>query len=358
MYEKETFEAITARMLGRASAEMDKREGSILYDMAASVAPELALFYMELDYYDQRTDPERAEGEDLERKVWERGISREPATYALRLGVFADGEGNPFDVPIGSRFSADDVNFITEEKFQDGQFYLRCETAGRIGNDYLGTLFPIAYIEGLATAELKDIIIPGEDAEGDESLRQRYFDSLQTEAFGGNEMDYRRKLHSLPGVGGVKIYRAWQGGGTVRIVFLNTEYAVPSAELVEEIQTAVDPVTNSGIGLGIAPIGHRVTIAPVTGTVIDIQTHITYGAGWSYEMLAPYIEKIIDGYFLEINQKWEESPNVIVRVSHIESRLLDLEGIVDIENTTLNTQPRNLILDADAIAVRGAFHEI
>ena len=76
MYEDQTFENITARMLGRASPEFDKREGSILYDAAAMVAPEFVNLYMELDYYDQRTDPDQAEGADLDLKVKEKGITR------------------------------------------------------------------------------------------------------------------------------------------------------------------------------------------------------------------------------------------------------------------------------------------
>lgn len=351
-----TFEKVTARMLSRVSNELDKREGSVMYDMLAAVAPEFVNLHMELDYYDQRTDPSQAEGADLDLKCKERGIVREEATKSIRLGIFKDKDGNPFDVAIGSRFSADDVNFIVTEKYADGQFYMECETAGRVGNDYIGTLFPIEYIEGLASAELSDIIVPGEDTESDESLRKRYDASLKTEAFGGNEADYQQKVCALPGVGGIKVYRAWAGGGTVRVVFISSEFDVPSAELVEDVQTAVDPVTNSGEGYGTAPIGHRVTVEAVTGVTVDVTTTITYAEGWSYEAAAPYIDETIAAYFLELNKQWANSANVIVRVSNIESRLLDLDGVVDVADTTINGESRNLTLGADEIAVKGAFN--
>lgn len=356
MYEDQTFENITARMLGRASPEFDKREGSILYDAAAMVAPEFVNLYMELDYYDQRTDPDQAEGADLDLKVKEKGITREPATVAVRLGFFADKDGNPFDVPIGSRFSADDVNFVVTEKYADGQFYMECETAGRIGNEYVGILFPIEYIEGLVTAELKDIIIPGEDQESDASLRERYNAALQTEAFGGNEADYREKVGKLPGVGGMKIYRAWDGGGTVKIVFINSEFAVPTSELVDDVQTAVDPVTNSGEGLGIAPIGHRVTVVPVTGVTIDVTATVTYAEGWSGDTALTYIKETLAAYYREINETWEDNNNLVVRISYIESRLLELDFVVDIADTAINGTAKNLTLGADDIAVEGGFN--
>ena len=324
--------------------------------MLAAVAPEFVNLHMELDYYDQRTDPSQAEGADLDLKCKERGLIREEATKSIRLGIFKDKDGNPFEVAIGSRFSADDVNFIVTEKYAAGQYYMECETAGRVGNDYIGTLFPIEYIEGLASAELSDIIIPGEDTESDESLRKRYDASLKTEAFGGNEADYQQKVCALPGVGGIKVYRAWAGGGTVRVVFISSEYSVPSAELVDDVQTAVDPVVNSGEGYGTAPIGHRVTVEAVTGVTVNVTTTITYAEGWSYEATAPYIDEAIAAYFLELNKQWANSANVIVRVSNIESRLLDLDGIVDVADTTINGQSRNLTLGADEIAVKGAFN--
>ena len=33
-----------------------------------------------------------------------------------------------------------------------------------------------------------------------------------------------------------KIYRCWNGGGTVKVVFVNNEFNKPSAELVKEVQ--------------------------------------------------------------------------------------------------------------------------
>ena len=48
---------------------------------------------------------------------------------------------------------------------------------------------------------------------------------------------------------------------------------------------------------------------------------------------------------------------LIVRISQIEIRFLDLPGIVDIANTTLNGVAQNLTLEADEIPVRGDIHD-
>ena len=174
------------------------------------------------------------------------------------------------DVPIGTRFSGDNLNYTVTEKIATGQFRLVCETPGAAGNQYQGNLFPIDYVEGLGAARLADILINGEDEESDEDLLDRYMDSLQAQAYGGNKADYKTKVELLQGVGAVKVFPVWNGGGTVKIVFVNSDWGIPSSDLVNSVQTAVDPVQNQGVGDGIAPIGHVVTVEGVTGTTINV----------------------------------------------------------------------------------------
>ena len=61
----------------------------------------------------------------------------------------------------------------------------------------------------------------------------------------------------------MKVYPVWNGGGTVKLVIINSEYQKPSPELVDQVQTIIDPVQNQGMGLGVAPIGHVVTVEEV-----------------------------------------------------------------------------------------------
>ena len=44
---------------------------------------------------------------------------------------------------------------------------------------------------------------------------------------------------------------------------------------------------------------------------------------------------------------------MVVRVSQIESRLLNLAGILDVADTKLNGQAGNLVLEADHLPVLG-----
>lgn len=42
-------------------------------------------------------------------------------------------------------------------------------------------------------------------------------------------------------------------GGTVKLVIINSSFKKPSEALVDQVQTAVDPLQNAGEGVGIAP---------------------------------------------------------------------------------------------------------
>ena len=119
------------------------------------------------------------------------------------------------------------------------------------------------------------------------------------------------------------------------------------------MQTAIDPVQNQGEGLGLAPIGHVVTVEGVTETAVNIETEITYDEGWSWEDIERTANDVIDSYFNELSKSWADNSNIIVRISQIETRLLDIEGVIDIQNTKLNSQTKNITLEENSIPKRG-----
>lgn len=341
-----TYEEILQRMLDRVPNNIDKREGSIIYNALAPAAVELAQMYIEIERILNEGFADTASREYLIKRAAERGITPYPATPAIVKGEFN------IDVPIGSRFSLDDLNYVVVEKIEPGIFKLQCETSGSKANGYLGTLIPVEYIEGLTTAEVTEILVPGEDEEETEAFRERYFRSFDPESYGGNIADYKQKTKSIPGVGGVKVYPVWNGGGTVKLVIINSEYQKPSSELVDQVQTIIDPVQNQGMGLGIAPIGHVVTVEGVKERAVNISTNITYQQGWQWEDIKPYVEEAIDEYFLELIKEWEDV-DIIIRISQIETRILGIEGVIDVGNTEINGVAENLVLESDEIPVRG-----
>lgn len=331
MYENITYEEILKRMLDRVPSSMDKREGSIIYDALAPAAVELQLMYIELDTIMNEAFADTASREYLIRRARERGMIPEPATNAVMKGVFAPAT---VDV-LGKRFSCDNLNYIAIEKITDGEYQMQCETAGVDGNAKFGQLIPIEYIEGLEMAELTEILIPGEDEEDTETFRERYFKSFELQAFGGNVADYKMKTNSIPGVGSTKVTPVWNGGGTVLLTIINSEFEAASDELIESVQNAIDP-TQDASGSGIAPIGHIVTVKSAEEIPIDISTTITYDSGHSFDDMKESIEDVIEAYFAELRETWGDVEKLTVRSSQIDARVLDIAGIVDIQDTYVN----------------------
>lgn len=359
MYENQTENVILNRMLGNVPSDIDKREGSIIYDASMPAAIEFMLLYATVDYFIKNTFGDTAERKFLILRAKERGLAPYPATYAIVKGECTP---NNINISVGTRFSYDDVNYFITESLGNGQYLLKCETVGTIGNKPSGKLVPIDYVKGLEFAQLLEVTIPGEEEETTEDFRTRYLNSFENQAYGGNIYDYREKVNAIEGVGGVKVYPVWNGGGTVKIVFMTSEFKPPTEEFIQQVQTKIDPTQNNGEGLGIAPIGHIVTVEGAKNANIKIDLNVTFDNG-SFENYKSKIEKIIDDYFLELNSKWEdtqrvtidayENKGIVVRISQIESRILDIEGVDDIEHTKLNELEENLILDVNALAIRG-----
>lgn len=347
MYEANTYDAILERMLEQIPDSIDKREGSIIFDALAPVAVELAQTYIEMDAILNEAFADTASREYLIRRAAERGLEPSAATYTVAKGEFN------IDIAVGDRFSCGDYNYAASDKISTGIWKLTCESPGSTPNGNLGMLIPIDYIDGLTTAALTEILIPGEDEEETEDFRNRYFATLSTKSFGGNKADYIEKVNAVSGVGGVKVYPVWNGGGTVKLVIINSDYGKATATLIETVQTMVDPTINQGGGDGIAPIGHMVTVETVTDTMVDLTFNITYQEGYAFTDVQSYIMGVIDNYFLELCKTWDDNDSLIVRISQLESRLLNVTGVVDVTGTTINGEASNLVLTVDAIPVRG-----
>lgn len=391
-----TYNEILERMLSRVSDKFDKREGSVIFDTHSPTALELEILYVELNTLIAEAYGDTASREFLIKRCKERGITPYEATHAVLKGEFT-----PANIDVtGKRFNIGSINFIVTEKITDGEYQVQCETPGIVGNQHMGTMIPIDYIEGLETAELTEILIPGEDEEETEDLRTRYFDSFNERAFGGNVYDYLEKTNAIPGVGITKVTRVWNGdirpadmipneivdewyrgiintlnptvkawleivysvaaakkltvGGTVLLTILNSEYGIPTDELIQTVQTTIDPEQNAGEGYGIAPIGHIVTVKKADAVSIDIKTNITFDVGYGWNNLQSSIDEAIQAYLLELRKTWADNPYLVVRVSQIETRILSIPGIVDIWNTQINGKSDNLTLGKYEVPVYGS----
>ena len=353
MFENKTYENLLDEKLESINSKYDKREGSIIFDALAPNSFEDANVYATMSWMYQQMHGETADRDNLIQLAKDtRGIEPKAATKTILKAEFN------CPVEIGTRFSHEDVNYIVTELLEDNTYKIECETPGEIGNEYLGDLIPVEYIPNLETATITEILVYGADEEDTEVFRQRWRDAFNGTGFAGNKASYRAEIKKINGVGGVKVERATNAkgeiiGGHIRCTVITSNYDVPSAELIDEIQTHIDPTVNQGEGNGFALIGAVVTIQAVSGVIINVSANITYDTGFSFEILREQIEKAVDGYLLELRKGWEDSTDMIVRLAKIESAIINVDGVLDIKDTTLNGVSENLTLSIFEIPLRG-----
>lgn len=251
MYEDQTYEKILDRSLARVATDVDKREGSLVMNAIAPVSAEHANIYILLDGIIQNGYADTAIREYLVLRCKERGIIPYGATQAVLKGKFN------MEIPLGSRFNLNELNYKAVAFIEnvDSFFYyqMECETEGTQGNKFFGSLNSIEYIDKDLEGELVELLIPAEDEEDTEALRERYLNSFNSNPFGGNKQDYKEKTNALDGVGGTVVIPVWNGGGTVKLIIIDSKYNKASDTLVKRVQEEIDP-DPQGTGLGIAPI--------------------------------------------------------------------------------------------------------
>lgn len=351
MFEHLTFDVLLDRMLDRVPDDIDKREGSVIYDALAPTAMEHAELYSAMELLLQRTFADSADGDDLTRRTAEQGVFRKLASAALREGIFESNDA-PFSVSVGSRYSLNGIIYTVIEQLSPGHYSLRADISGEAGNQDYGELIPVDQVAGLGNASLARVLIPGENEESDESLYARYEEHLREKAFGGNRADYKKRIMEQPGVGGVRLYRTPAGGGTVGATIISSEYKEPTPELVEAVQTAIDPIPYTGEGYGSAPIGHEVLVEGVIGEPVNFSATLVL-ADASIGQVEPLVKEAIDSYLAELRKEWAAKTDPLtVRLIWIEARLLSIPGIQDITQSSLNGLSQNVVLE-DNIPVLG-----
>ena len=401
MFENRTYDYELEKMKDNVSDAYDKREGSIIHDALAPTALSLEEFYSFLDMVLTECFADTASYTYLIKRAAERGMLPYEETQAVVKMVAIPSS---VQIEIGDKFNLGDLNYtVTRLGDTAGEYQLTCDTPGTAANQQIGAVIPIETandMNDLESAEITEILIPGEDDEDVEDFRARYFGSFDSEAFGGNVADYIDKVSRSDGVGGVKVFRRWRDGynpsdfvpsaavttwyegiieslpaepkawltavytaakmkyltvgGTVEIMIIDSNYEVPSQTLIDTVQELVDPEGHSGDGVGIASIGHVVTVTGVEEFTIDVTLiDVEYDTGYSFATLKTVIEESIDAFFSDLAKNWASSEEVVVRISQLTSELLTIDGIVDIPSMELNGEAENITLTEGQIPKRG-----
>lgn len=354
MFQSFTFEMLMNRMLDYVPDDLDKREGSVIWDALAPAALELETAYLFLDFVLNQSFADTADRDFLLLRARERGLFPYDPTYAVLKAEFVP---NTLTIPAGTRFNIESMNYQVGDAIEGepGCYQVICETPGSEGHKILGSMIPIDYVDGLESATATEILIPGEDAEDTEDFRIRFLNDFNPTRFGGNIAQYIDWVMAIEGIGGVRVSRRVAGERKVIVSIIDSEYNKATSTLVSAVQDSLDP-NQDGRGDGIAPIGHEVTVVAADNETINVYLNVDFNTGYSWANMEQAIINVIDNYMLELRTSWKDfsaGTNTIVRISQIETRILALTGVLDVSGTKINGVAANYAVTDNKIPVLG-----
>lgn len=327
-----TYEEILQGMLDKVPSDVDKQEGSVVYDALAPCAYFLAQQDFQLENFFDLVFADTAQAEYLDRTVWAFGMERKQATAAVRKMVTSGG------VELRSRWGINDVVYAVTGTLDTNIYAVTCETAGIIGNQYSGALQPASNGISGVTAELTDILTPGTDAETDDALRERFYVKVRLPATSGNAYHYQQWALAVAGTGAAKVFPLDDGPGTVTVLVVDSDKEIsPSlpAAVAEYIET-------------VRPIGATVTVESPEALTITISANV-----------------LLDGSraILDVEADFKDAAEAFLketifdtyRVSYarLSALLLDIPGVEDFDSFTLNSGTGNVAVGEKQIPVLG-----
>ncbi|SHN73111.1 baseplate J/gp47 family protein [Desulfitobacterium chlororespirans] len=188
----------------------------------------------------------------------------------------------------------------------------------------------------------------GRDPETAEQLRQRLLLMRRSPGTSGNKAQYLKWALSIPGVGGAYVEPLWDGRGTVKVYLIDTAKQPVSPAIAEEVQGFIDPLPH-GSGSGVAPIGAVVTVVAAPEVTINVEAVVALTPGKNLGEVTEEFTVGMHNYFKAIAY----SADPTVRIAKIGNILLDISGIMDYSQLSINGESGNITVLPGAVAVLG-----
>lgn len=193
------------------------------------LAEQLELLTQQLEEEKKQAFAQTATGLALEQHAQQRGLYRRKAIAAEGEVTFSRtaAAGEAIVIPQGVFLTvpSGNIRYVTVEPvtLEAGQTQVksrvRCQSAGKGGNVAAGSLkVMVTPVAGITAVCNEKPILSGEDAEGDEQLRQRLLDSFRQVSNGTNQAFYYDRAMSYPGVRCAKVIPRVKGVNTVGIL--------------------------------------------------------------------------------------------------------------------------------------------
>ena len=219
---------------------------------------------------------------------------------------------------------------------------LECESEGTGGNEHIGIILPLVPITDMVEAKITSTYKYGEDEETDDELRLRVQEHITNQAFGGNIADYIEKVNSIDGVGNTKVFPAWEGGGSVLLSVVDPTYNPISSQFADSLKEQIDP--EDGNGVGIAPIGHIVTITTPVEETVDVELTLAIEENAVQGEITSEVETVLREYFQSVRKEFAQDVSLAIYRARIIDVLFDnISDILNVTNVLLNDTDADIV---------------
>ena len=339
MLKVKTYEEVLELILNRMKEAFDTSEGTLAYILASATAERLAQFYLDLKDMEDNAYADTAVGTRLDSVVKLLGMERRGKTNAV---VRLVGDMN---FTVGDVFLGEEGKYEITHKDNEGYMAV-CKTAGVAPNGYLGDVLPENAVDGFEGMRITSVVVPGQEEEEDEDLRERYYERLRCPICTGNLAYYQDVIHSLSGVGAVKVIPVNEESEVVRVIITDPDYLPAGEDLIAYIKNELDPEDKSGLGYGLAPIGHKVKVESAETVDIDIVVEAFPESKQKY--IDRYARSALKVIFRDMNKNWGKSGRMVLWDRVIEDYYLSM-GAEDVNVVSINGQPNRIVLEENQI---------
>nr|DAL77540.1 MAG TPA: Baseplate J like protein [Caudoviricetes sp.] len=339
-------------MLDGIPDSYQKTIGYPTYDLTRAFAIGAEALADEIRQEAAKLNVDNLSGDDLTRFVYQfRGIPRRQATHAVGV-VTVTGYGTVSESDLFETKGA--VQFVATKtvKIRDsGTVPVRALLTGSVGNvpEQTITEIPVT-IPGIVTVTNAAATTGGYAEETDEALRERYYLNVREPPTSGNIAHYKAWALSVPGVGGVKVFPLAHGNWTVDVVIISDKHEAADPELVQKVQTYIDP-ESTGLGDGVAPIGAHCYVESAKPLQIDVSARVVLSAPENAEQVKEAVTETLKKFFAGL--PFDNKNPSYVSHARIGAALLDVPDILDYRELLLNEQAANLKPNDREIAVLG-----
>lgn len=356
--EQNTEEAIRQRMLDRVPADVDKTEGSYVWDALAPAAMEFVFISMLAQYVLEEGFAQTSNDKKyLSMRAAEHGVILREAVKATGKVTFTGTPGSTIPAGLLLATEGDETDDVTSIQFTTtesvvldasgmGEVSIEAVLAGASGNVPAERIVLLLNTnQNVKAVANHEPTSGGLDEEDIETLRARYLEKVRQPGTSGNIADYRQWAMEVAGVSAVHVLPLWNGPGTVKLVILGPSKLPPDALLVASVQEYIAP-TNGGERK--APIGATVTVVAAESLPVNVVATILMDSTASLAEVRDNFNTALASYLASIAFHADT-----IRYARIGSLLIEQTGVVDYIDLTINGGESNIPVAENQVAVVG-----